>query len=172
MSGILGSHTTLTRSVCLSNNGKKRKATIQTAITTLYPGMHTKPSTGTYGNGIDLGDVDANDNVAEVMEILEVAAINATNNDAWALAPASVPADSVEVVECEPIEKEYMLRGSNLTIAKGQKVIRAASGLFAGVNVAHNATPLPKLVFECIRACTNSTYVRCKFLGLTSVYTA
>ena len=171
MSGILGGVTTLTRSVCLSNNGKKRKATIQTDITTLFPGMHTKPSIGTYGNGIDLGDVDGNDNAAEVMEILEVQDINDTNNEAWAAAPASVPGGSVEVVEAEE-PKEYMLKGTALTIAKGQKIIRAASGLFAGVNVAHNATPLPKLVFECTRACTATDYVRAKYLGLRTVYTA
>lgn len=169
---ILGGTTQLETSVCVNHTGKKRVATVHTAVTTLTAGMHVQRNTATYGNGVQLGAVDTDDNTAidKIVEIMEVPAINETNTTPWSKTAASVPATPIEVVECEE-GKEYILKGNNLTIAEGQLIIRAASGLFAGVNVAHNATPLVKAAFRCTRACSASTYVRAKYLGLRTVYT-
>ena len=169
----IGQTTTLTTSVCPNGNGKKRTVTIHTGVVTAYPGMHMKPSTATYGNGVDIGDVTAAANTAvqNIIELLEVPMYKVGSQTAWDISTASVAAESRETVEAE-IGKEYILRGSNLTIAAGQLIIRAASGLWAGVNVAHNTTILHGPAFQCTVACTTSTYVRGKFVGIVPYCTA
>ena len=78
--------------------------------------------------------------------------------------------DPMDVVIHE-IGKVYWVQGSSLTVSKDDKCIIATGGLVAK-QTNHTATPLPHHTYVPIKAYSSATWIKARYIGITSMFTA
>ena len=156
-------------SVDVGPESPQRDATA--TATTNKPGLLCKPSTGSYGNGVDItgaayGSANADEGFIEQFTIEGTHPQSNTINDK---ATAYAVADPVSV-KGHIIGKTYWLKGSSLTADVGDRLVCIAGGL-VGVETEHTATPLNHHMWACAAKVASATWVQGTYLGNVSSFT-
>ncbi len=152
--------------------GTSPKRPVTIGAESMYAACLVTPSTGTYGNGVDLTGANHGDsNTAEAtVEQLEIPAIHPHSTTAYDKTTAFTTGDPAIAIE-HVVNQGYWLKGSSLSITRDDKIICTSSGLVKKA-LAHTATPLPVHTWKCIKTVSAQTYVQGRYMGLVSSFTA
>jgi len=101
---------------------------------------------------------------------VEIPAIHPQSTTAHDKTTAYAAGDTLSVIK-HRIGSSYWLKGSSLTVTKGDKVIAAANGLVAK-QTAHTASALPHHTWIANDTYSAKTWIKGTYIGITSMYTA
>lgn len=138
------------------------------------PGMGAKPNFSSIGNLFSLtgqyyGSANDDEQDLYLFEIPEYVTYGTTEPRDTAFTENAF--GNTGVVLCK-YGNVYWIRGSSLTVAEGDTLVCAASGLFAKTNSAYNTTPLSMHTFKATRAFTSATWVEAEYRGRQMIFTA
>ncbi len=130
-------------------------------------------STATYGNGVavmtaNYGDAQASE--GEVNQI-DIKGIHPTSQTAYDKTTVYTSGQKCNLVT-HVVGQSYWLKGSSISTTKNvTKLVPAGSGLVKAA-LAHTATPLPMHMWLAKQTVSSATWVKGKYLGMVSSFTA